>query len=60
MTNKYQETALHLATMAGHAEVVRVLCEHGADVNAQDEVCVPSLSLSHSILPSLFLLLYFI
>jgi ankyrin repeat protein len=29
-------TALHLASRDGHADVTRVLLEHGADVNARD------------------------
>jgi len=29
-------TALHFAAQKGHAEIVRILLEHGADVNAKD------------------------
>lgn len=31
--NSSQSTALHLAVQRGFLEVVRVLCEHGCDVN---------------------------
>jgi ankyrin repeat protein len=32
---KYGRTALHLAAMNGHLEIVKLLLEHGADVNAK-------------------------
>jgi ankyrin repeat protein len=34
---KYGRTALHLAAMNGHLEIVKLLLEHGADVNAKTE-----------------------
>lgn len=33
-----QDTPLHLASEAGHTEVVRILLENGGDVNAQDQM----------------------
>ncbi len=33
-------TALHVASLANHEEVVKWLLDHGADVNAQDVVCI--------------------
>jgi ankyrin repeat protein len=40
MTNEDKErrTTLHWALSEGHAELVRVLLEHGADVNVQDKI----------------------
>lgn len=34
-------TALHIASLAGQAEVVRVLVKEGADINAQSQVRDP-------------------
>lgn len=31
-------TALHIASLAGQAEVVKVLVKEGADINAQSQV----------------------
>jgi len=30
------QTALHVAAMMGHSEIVQLLCDHGANVNLQD------------------------
>jgi len=30
--------ALHIATKAGHVDIVKYLVENGADVNAKDQV----------------------
>ena len=35
-TNNHYQTALHLAVFNGHADTVRWLVQHGADVNVQD------------------------
>ena len=32
--------ALHMATEAGHADIVKYLVENGADVNAKDPVMI--------------------
>lgn len=37
-TLQLKRTALHLASLEGHAEVVQKLLEHGADINFKDEV----------------------
>ena len=34
--NKYRQTPLHLAATGGHIEIVRLLLEKGADINARD------------------------
>jgi hypothetical protein len=38
MMNEEGETALHLAAGEGHLEIVKLLLEHGADVNAKTAV----------------------
>jgi ankyrin repeat protein len=43
--DKYGETALHNACQGGHAETARVLLDHGASVDLQNEVS--QLSFSH-------------
>ena len=37
---QFNSTALHKASGAGHASVVNILLDHGADVHGVDEVCV--------------------
>ena len=37
---QYGRTALMLAALMGHSETVRVLVQHGVDLNVQDEVCM--------------------
>ena len=37
-TSQYQQTALHYASDAGHTDIVQVLVDAKADVNARDEV----------------------
>ena len=32
----YGESPLHCAAFGGHVEIVRLLCDHGADIEAQD------------------------
>ena len=32
-------TAVHHAAMQGHAEIIQMLADSGADLNAQDKVC---------------------
>lgn len=34
------QTALHVATSRGHAEMVEYLCESGISIDAQDEVII--------------------
>lgn len=38
-------TALHIASLAGQAEVVKILVKRGADINAQSQVSLCSLLL---------------
>lgn len=45
-------TALHIASLAGQAEVVKVLVTNGANVNAQSQVNLPTL------LPINFVIIY--
>ena len=49
--------ALHRASSSGQTEVVRILLNHGADVQAVDKVCVPEskLNIACSFLPSTYI-----
>ena len=42
VTNKEGETALHIAAVRGYYNIVRLLCESGANLDKQDNV-----SMSH-------------
>ena len=39
--------ALHLAAMQGHVDVVKCLIEHGAQVDARDEVRIDMYNMAH-------------
>ena len=38
MCNRWGTTALHIAAYAGFEQIARLLCEYGADVDAEDEL----------------------
>ena len=40
MSNNEGETALHVAAVRGYYTIVRFLCSKGANMDAQDKVCV--------------------
>ena len=44
-------TALHISSLAGQAEVVKILVKRGADINAQSQVRVCTLLLFHQLHP---------
>jgi ankyrin repeat protein len=40
--NRFGYTPLHFAADRGHIEIVRLLCDHGADIEARDyDECRP-------------------
>ena len=43
VTNKYGETALHVAGLKGHADIVQALVIAGADVNAREYLGITAL-----------------
>ena len=43
-TNKNHGTPLHLAAFVGHLEIVKLLAENGADLNAANKDEIPAIS----------------
>jgi ankyrin repeat protein len=53
-----RQTALHLAVEEGHIEIVKLLLEHGADVNIKDSNGVQKTNIKFVILISICVILF--